>query len=98
LKSALSAKAAAGDIIVIDNLELSGIKTKEFVNFLKALEVPGKALVVTPEVRENVVKSARNIQGVKTTTATIINVYDILNHDKFIVDKEAVLKIQEVFK
>ena len=97
LKSALSAKAAAGDIVVIDDLNLSEIKTKSFIDFLKNVEVSGKALVVTPEVRENVVKSARNIKGIKTTTATIINVYDILNHGKFIVDKEAVSMIQEVF-
>ncbi len=96
LKSALSAKAAAGEILVIDNLNLSEVKTKSMVAFLNALEAK-KALVVTPEVCENVVKSARNIPGVKTTTATIINVYDILNHDKFIVDKSAVEKIQEVF-
>ncbi len=96
LKSALSAKAAAGEIVVVDNLNLSEIKTKSMVAFLGAVEA-NKALVVTPEVCENVVKSARNIPGVKTTTATIINVYDILNHDKFIVDKAAVEKIQEVF-
>ena len=96
LKSALSAKAAAGEIVVVDNLNLDEIKTKSMVAFLGAVEA-NKALVVTPEVCENVVKSARNIPGVKTTTATIINVYDILNHDKFIVDKAAVEKIQEVF-
>lgn len=96
LKSALSAKAAAGEIIVVDNLNLDEIKTKLMVTFLNAVEA-NKALVVTHEVCENVVKSARNIPGVKTTTATIINVYDILNHDKFIVDKAAVEKIQEVF-
>ena len=96
LKSALSAKAAAGEIVVVDNLNLSEIKTKSMVAFLGAVEA-NTALVVTPEVCENVVKSARNIPGVKTTTATIINVYDILNHDKFIVDKAAVEKIQEVF-
>ncbi len=96
LKSALSAKAAAGEVLVVENLNLSEVKTKSMAAFLNALEAK-KALVVTPEVCENVVKSARNIPGVKTTTATIINVYDILNHDKFIVDKSAVEKIQEVF-
>ena len=96
LKSALSAKAAAGEILVVDNLNLDEIKTKSMVAFLGAVEAK-KALVVTPEVCENVIKSARNIPGVMTTTATIINVYDILNHDKFIVDKAAVEKIQEVF-
>ncbi len=97
LLSALSTKAAAGEIIVVDDLNLSEIKTKSMVAFLKAVDASGKALIVTPEVRENVIKSARNIQGVKTTTATIINVYDILNQGKFIVDKAAVEKIQEVF-
>lgn len=97
LKSALSAKAQAGEIIVVENLNLEGIKTRDFTAFLKAVEVPGKALVVTPEVRENVVKSARNIPGIKTTTATILSVYDILNASKFIIDKDAVAKIQEVF-
>ena len=97
LKSALSAKAAAGEIIVVDNLNLDEIKTKTMVAFLNAVDASKKALVVTNEVCENVVKSARNIPGVMTTTATIINVYDILNHDKFVVDKSAVEKIQEVF-
>jgi len=96
LKSALSAKAAAGEVLVVENLNLAEVKTKTMAAFLKALEAK-KALIVTPEVCENVVKSARNIPGAMTTTATIINVYDILNHDKFIVDKSAVEKIQEVF-
>ena len=96
LKSALSAKAAAGEVLVVENLNLAEVKTKSMAAFLNALEAK-KALIVTPEVCENVVKSARNIPGAMTTTATIINVYDILNHDKFIVDKSAVEKIQEVF-
>ena len=90
LKSALSAKAAAGEIIVIENLKLDSIKTKDFAAFLKAVDVTGKALVVTPEVNDSIVKSARNIPGVMTTTATILNVYDILNAGKFIVDRDAV--------
>ena len=97
LKSALSAKAAAGEIIVIENLKLDEVKTRDFAAFLKAIEVTGKALVVTPEVSENIVKSARNIPGINTTTANILNVYDILNAGKFIVDRDAVAKIQEVF-
>ena len=96
LKSALSAKAAAGEVMVVENLNLAEVKTKTMAAFLNALEAK-KALIVTPEVCENIVKSARNIPGAMTTTATIINVYDILNHDKFIVDKSAVEKIQEVF-
>ena len=97
LLSALSAKAQAGELIVIDSLNMDEIKTKSFVSFLKAVDATGKALVVTPEVRENVVLSARNIPGVKTTTATILNVYDILNADKFIVDRAAVSIIEEVY-
>lgn len=95
--SALSAKAASGDIVVIENLNLDEIKTKSFADFLNAVNAAGKALVVTPEVRDNVVKSARNIKGVKTTPCAIISVYDILNADKFIVDKDAISKIEEVY-
>ncbi len=95
--SALSSKAAEGKLIVIDNLNMDAVKTKDFANFLKAVDATGKALVVTPEVRENVVLSARNIPGIKTTISSIISVYDILNADKFIVDKEAVTKIEEVY-
>ena len=97
IKSALSAKAANGDILVIDNLELNEVKTKNFVKFLSNVGVSGKALVVTPEVRKNVVLSARNIPGVRTTISSIISVYDILRADKFIVDKAAVAKIEEVY-
>ena len=95
--SALSAKAAAGEIIVIDGLDMGEIKTKSFAGFLKAVDATGKSLVVTPEVRTNVVKSAANIPGVRTTIASTLNVYDILNADKFIIDKAAVEKLQEVY-
>ena len=95
--SALSAKAAAGEIIVIDGLDMGEIKTKSFVGFLNAVEATGKSLVVTPEVRTNVVKSAANIPGVRTTIASTLNVYEILNADKFIIDKAAVEKLQEVY-
>lgn len=95
--SALSAKAAAGEIIVIDGLDMGEIKTKSFVGFLNAVEATGKSLVVTPEVRTNVVKSAANIPGVRTTIASTLNVYDILNADKFIIDKAAIEKLQEVY-
>lgn len=90
LLSALSAKAAAGEIIVIDGLDLGEIKTKTFAGFLKAIDAEGKSLVVTPEVRVNVVKSAANIPGVRTTIASTLNVYDILNADKFI-DRKSVV-------
>ena len=94
IKSALSAKAAAGNIMVIENLDLSEVKTKNFVKFLSDVGATGKSLVVTPEVRRNVVLSARNIPGVRTTISSIISVYDILRADKFIVDKAAVAKIE----
>lgn len=97
IKSALSAKAAAGNIMVIENLDLSEVKTKNFVKFLSDVGATGKSLVVTSEVRRNVVLSARNIPGVRTTISSIISVYDILRADKFIVDKAAVAKIEEVY-
>ena len=96
LKSALSAKAAEGNVIVVDDLNVAEIKTKTVAAFLKAVEA-GKALLVTPEVNMNVVKSARNIPGVSTTTAKLINVYDILNANQLIVDKAALAVIEEVF-
>ena len=97
LKSVLSAKAAEGNVIVVDGLELGEIKTKAMVNFLNAVEAGKKSVVVTNEVNENVVKSARNIPGVTTTTAKILSVYDIVNAGKFIVDKAALAVIEEVF-
>ena len=96
MRSVLSAKLQEGNLIVVDNLDMNEIKTKSFVGFLKGFEA-GKALVVIPEVRKNVVLSARNIPGVKTTIAGVLSVYDILNADKFIVDKAAVAAIEEVY-
>ena len=96
LKSVLSAKAAEGNVIVVDGLTLPEIKTKNVQSFLNALQAR-KAMLVTPEVDMNVVKSARNIPGVTTTTAKLINVYDILNADQLIVDKAALAVIEEVF-
>ena len=96
LKSVLSAKAAAGEIIVVDDLKLDAIKTKNMKSFLDAVNA-GKSVVVTAEVNENVVKSARNIPGVITTTAKILSVYDIVNAKQFIVDKAALAVIEEVF-
>ncbi|UOO37827.1 50S ribosomal protein L4 [Oscillospiraceae bacterium CM] len=97
LKSALSQKAVDEAIIVVDNLEMTSIKTKDFIKFLSAVGVSGKALVVTPEVREAVIKSARNIPGVQTTIATILSAYDVLNAKTFIVDKAALQTIEEVY-
>jgi len=96
LKSVLSAKAAEGNVLVVDDLNLGAVKTADMATFLKAVEAK-KAVLVTPEVRENVYKSARNIPGVSTTTATILSVYDIVNADQIIVDKAALAVIEEVF-
>ena len=97
LKSALSAKAQENEILVIDGLKVEEIKTKPFQSFLTKLGVDGKALVVTENVDEKVIKSARNIEGVTTTTATILSPYMILTSGKMIVDKAALAKIEEVF-
>ena len=97
LKSALTSKVQGSSLIVVDELKFDEIKTKNFVGFLNAIEATGKSLVVTPEVRVNVVKSAANVPGVRTTIASTLNVYEILNADKFIIDKAAVEKLQEVY-
>jgi large subunit ribosomal protein L4 len=97
LKSALSAKAIDNAIIVVDSIEMDNVKTKDFKKFLDAVNFGGKALVVTPELNKKVVLSARNIPGVETTIASILNPYDILNAKTFIVDKAALSKIEEVY-
>lgn len=97
LKSAFSSKALEQNIIVVDSISLSEIKTKSMVNMLAALGVDKKALIVMPATDMNVVKSARNIPGVKTAIVNTLNVYDVLNYDKFIVVKDAVAKIEEVY-
>ena len=97
MKSALSAKAAEGNIVVIDAIKMDEIKTKTFKNFLSAVGCDCKTLVVTAENDQVVVKSARNIPGVLVAFATLINVYDILNAKKFVVDQAALAKIEEVF-
>ena len=97
LKSALSAKAADAEIIVIDGLKMDEVKTKTFKTFLSKLGVEGKALVVTENVDEVIVKSARNIAGVSTTIASILSPYMILTSGKMIVDKAALAKIEEVY-
>ncbi|MDP4147274.1 MAG: 50S ribosomal protein L4 [Bacillota bacterium] len=96
MKSALSSKVAANEIIVLDSLELAAPKTKEVVSMLKAFEAK-KALIVTAESNENVYKSARNIEGVAVIPVNNINVYDILKYEKFIITKDAVSKIEEVY-
>ena len=97
MKSALSAKAAAGEIIVIDSIKMDSIKTKDFRAFLTAVKADGKSLVVTPAKDEVIVKSARNIPGVETSMANLINVYDILKAKYLVLDKEALTVIEEVF-
>ncbi|MEG1908577.1 MAG: 50S ribosomal protein L4 [Oscillospiraceae bacterium] len=97
LKSALSSKAAEGEIIVIDDLKVSEIKTAAFKSFLTSVNVNGKALVITKDVNESVIKSARNLPGVATTIATIMSPYDVLNTGKLVVDKAALEKIEEVY-
>ena len=97
LKSVLSAKAAQGEIVVVDKIALDAIKTKDFRSFLSAVKADGKAAVITPEVNEVVVKSARNLPGVTTAPAKLINVYDLLNAKTLVIDKEALAVIEEVF-
>ncbi len=97
MKSALSTKVLDGEMIVLNKLELEGIKTKTMVEILKKLNAPKKVLLVTENADEVIYKSARNIEGVKVSTVNTINVYDILNCDKFIVLKDAAKKIEEVY-
>ena len=97
LKSVLSAKAAEGKLVVVDSIKLDAIKTADFRKFLNAVKVDGKAVVVTPEVDTVIVKSARNIPGVLTTIANLLNVYDIVNAQYLVVDQAALAKIEEVY-
>ena len=97
LKSVLSAKAAEANVVVIDSIKMEAPKTKEFAAFLNAVGVNSKALVITAAPDENVVKSGRNIPGCEITFANLINVYDVANATKLVVDKAALQKIEEVF-
>ena len=97
MKSALSSKAQAEEIIVIDKIAFDEIKTAKAAEMLKAIGSEKKALIVLPEVDEKVIKSARNIPGVKTAQVNELNVYDILNADKLIIAKDALTKIEEVY-
>ncbi|KAF0993530.1 50S ribosomal protein L4 [Geobacillus sp. TFV-3] len=96
IKSALSSKVLENDIVVLDQLSLEAPKTKEMVKILNNLAVDRKALIVTDELNENVYLSARNIPGVKVVAANGINVLDVLNHDKLVITKAAVEKVEEV--
>ena len=95
--SALSAKAQDECVMVIDDLKMDEIKTKAIADMLKAMGVAEKALIVTNEMEKNVYLSARNIEGVKASYVGMLNVYDVLNHDKFIVAKDAIAKLEEVY-
>ena len=97
LKSALSAKAQDGEIAVIDALSMDAPKTKTFKAFLDKIGATGKTLVITADVNKNVVLSARNIPGVFTTIATVLNPYTVLNNTRIVVDKAALEKIEEVY-
>ena len=97
LYSALSAKVAEGNLIVVDEIKCAEFKTKTIVNMLNALGADKKALIVLPEVDTTVIKSSANIPGVVTTLYSTLNVYDILNADKFVISKAAVEKLEEVF-
>ncbi len=97
LKSVLSAKAAEQNIVVIDSIKMDAPKTAEFAKFLAAVNADCKCLVVTAAADQNVVKSGRNIPGCEVTFANLINVYDVLNAKKLVVDKAALAKIEEVF-
>lgn len=97
MKSALSAKVAESDMIVLDAITLNEYKTKTIAAMLKAVGSEKKTLIVLPELNEKVIASAANIPGVKTAMVNTLNVYDILNTDKFIVVKDAVAQIEEVY-
>ena len=97
IRSVLSAKVLENELVVVDNMPLKEIKTKEMVKALNNLKVEGKALIMLPEKNENVQKSARNIEGVKTTLVETINVYDLLKYNKLVVTEDTVKKLEEVY-
>ena len=97
VKSVLSSKVLENELIVVDSLPLNDIKTKEMVKALSNLKVEGKALIMLPEKNEKVQKSARNIEGVKTTLVETINVYDLLKYNKLVVTEDTVKKLEEVY-
>ena len=96
LKSALAAKYEAYEIFVVEDLKMDEIKTATIAKMLKGIEIDSKALIVTAQCDENVYKSARNIKGVTPTYVDVLNTYEIIKHDKFVISKEAVAKIEEV--
>ena len=97
VKSVLSSKVLENELVVVDSLPLNDIKTKEMVKALSNLKVEGKALIMLPEKNEKVQKSARNIEGVKTTLVETINVYDLLKYNKLVVTEDTIKKLEEVY-
>ena len=97
LKSALTSRVQENKFLVLDELKMDEIKTKSFKGFLDAVKCGGKAVVITPEVNPNVVKSARNIPGIVTTTARMLSVYDLVNAKYLVVDRAALATIEEVY-
>ncbi len=96
LKSVLTAKVLAGQIVVVDNLDVAEIKTKPMAEFLAKVEAK-KALIVTSELNERVLKSARNIEGTKVSYIGMMNVYEILKSDKLVIAQDAIKKLEEVY-
>ena len=96
IKCALSDKVQSGEFLVLDSLDFDAPKTKNVVKMLKDFSVDDKALIITAGEAENVEKSSRNIPGVKAINTTGLNVYDILNHDKLFITKDAITRIEEV--
>ncbi len=97
IRSVLSSKVLENNLVVVDSLPLKEIKTKEMVKALSNLKVEGKALIMLPEKNENIQKSARNIEGVKTTLVGTINVYDLLKYNKLVLTLDTVKKLEEVY-
>jgi large subunit ribosomal protein L4 len=97
MKSAFSSKLFTSDIIVLDSFQMEEYKTKTVANVLSAIGVEKKALIVLPELEDKIIKSARNLKGIKTSQVNTLNVYDILNANKLVILKDAVAKIEEVY-
>ena len=97
MKSALSSKVEEKEIIVLDSLTFPAPKTKDMIKVLENVKASKKALIVMADKDENVIKSAANIPGVKTSLVSTMNVYEIINHTSFIVTKDAINKIEEVY-
>jgi len=97
IKSVLSSKVIENELVVVDKLTFDEIKTKKMVSALSNLKVEGKALILLPEKNENVQKSARNIEGVKTSLVNTINVYDLLKYTKLVVTVDTIKKLEEVY-